>query len=297
MPNSTMVPHGIRGWASFQVMIPMPGRNISATAASVVDEVSKLVQHALGGPERSSVSEIASSFFSEVFIGPSSASDLRICFAAAGNFLHLGRHHPGHHEIERDRHQDGERRGGDEPFQPGDGLLQRLLDEADRDHVLRGGGLDADVPDAGGLYRRDHQHAGKGALLVDAECRDDAEHDRHQAGDARGGRGHQERHDEADQDRAHHDVTDLGADAGEDSQRDALVEAGRRHGGGDKQRRRHQRQRGIGEAAEGEAEAGAGAQQHLGIGRIGRTARAETPSVRRSPRPRRRSRALRSSRR
>jgi ArsR family transcriptional regulator, virulence genes transcriptional regulator len=42
IPNSTIVPHGILGCASFQVMMPMPGRNISATAAMVVDEVSKL---------------------------------------------------------------------------------------------------------------------------------------------------------------------------------------------------------------------------------------------------------------
>jgi len=38
----TIVPQGILGCASFQVMIPMPGKNISATAAMVVDEVSKL---------------------------------------------------------------------------------------------------------------------------------------------------------------------------------------------------------------------------------------------------------------
>jgi hypothetical protein len=60
----------------------------------------------------------------------------------------------------------------------------------------------------------------------------------------------------------------LSADAREDRQRDAFVEAGRGHGGRDKQRRRHQRQSGIREAAEGEAESGAGAEQHLGIGRI-----------------------------
>ena len=41
MPNRTMVPQGMFGCASFQVMIPMPGRNISATAAMVVELVSK----------------------------------------------------------------------------------------------------------------------------------------------------------------------------------------------------------------------------------------------------------------
>src|SRR3546814_2924357 len=37
-----MVPHGIFGCASFQVMMPMPGRNISATATMVVVLVSIL---------------------------------------------------------------------------------------------------------------------------------------------------------------------------------------------------------------------------------------------------------------
>ena len=51
------------------------------------------------------------------------------------------------------------------------------------------------------------------------------------------------------------DVTGLGADARQDGERDALVEAGGRHGGGEKQRRGDQRQRGIGKAAEGERQA------------------------------------------
>src|SRR6266702_2211857 len=181
IPNSTIVPQGILGCASFQFMIPMPGKNISATA---------------------------------------------------GNFLHFRRHHPCHHEVKRDRHQNAEWRRGDEPFKPSDGRLQGLFDDADRDHVLRGGGLDADVPDAGGLHRGDHQHAGKGASFADAESGDDAERDRHQAGDARRGRGHQKRHHEADQNGTHDHMVNLGADTREDRKRDALVEPGRGHGGG-----------------------------------------------------------------
>ncbi len=84
MPNSTIVPHGIRGWASFQVMMPMPGRNISATAASVVEEVSNLCRTPSVDQNASRASEIASSFFSEAFIGPRSASDLRICSRPPG---------------------------------------------------------------------------------------------------------------------------------------------------------------------------------------------------------------------
>ena len=84
MPNSTTVPHGILGCASFQVMMPMPGRNISATAVIVVVLVSNLCRMPSVAQKPSNVSDSASSFISEAFIGPSSASDLRIAFAAAG---------------------------------------------------------------------------------------------------------------------------------------------------------------------------------------------------------------------
>ena len=84
MPNRTTVPHGILGCASFQVMMPMPGRNISATAVIVVVLVSNLCSTPSVAQKASSVSEIASSFFSEAFIGPSSASDLRIASRPPG---------------------------------------------------------------------------------------------------------------------------------------------------------------------------------------------------------------------
>jgi len=48
-------------------------------------------------------------------------------------------------------------------------VTKYLLDETHGDHVLRRRGLDADVPDADGLDRRDHQKPGKPALLVDPE--------------------------------------------------------------------------------------------------------------------------------
>ena len=82
--------------------------------------------------------------------------------------------------------------------------------------------------------------------------------------------GTRKRDDEADQDRADDDVAGFGADARQDAQRDALVEAGRRHGGGEEQGGGDQRQRRIGEAAEGEPQSRARAHQDLGIGRIGR---------------------------
>ena len=72
------------GAASFQVMMPTPGKNISATAAMVVEEVSKLCSTPSVAQNSSSVSDTASSFFSEVFMGPSSASDLRICSRPPG---------------------------------------------------------------------------------------------------------------------------------------------------------------------------------------------------------------------
>ena len=204
MPNSTTVPHG-NPRLGF-----LPGHDSDAWQEHQRHRRNAWSMRCrnCGGRLRwprthSRVSDIASSFFSVVFIGPSSASDLRICSRPPGILFDLGGHHPGHHEVERDRHQDAERCRGNKPFQPGDGFLQALLDETDRDHVLRGGGLDADVPDGGGLHRRDHQHAGEGAPLVDAEGGDDTERDRHQAGDARRGGGNQKRHHEADQNGAH----------------------------------------------------------------------------------------------
>src|SRR3546814_9560657 len=58
-----MVPHGIFGCASFQVMMPMPGRNISATATMVVVLVSILCSTPSVAQNSSRVSEITSSFF------------------------------------------------------------------------------------------------------------------------------------------------------------------------------------------------------------------------------------------
>ena len=65
-------------------MIPIPGRNINATAAIVVDEVSKLCNTPSVDQKASSVTDIASSFFSAIFIGPRSASDLRMASRPPG---------------------------------------------------------------------------------------------------------------------------------------------------------------------------------------------------------------------
>ncbi len=78
MPNRTMVPHGMFGCACFQVITPIPGMNINATAAMVVDEVSNRCRTPSVDQNPSSVSEIASSFASLAVIGPRSASALRI---------------------------------------------------------------------------------------------------------------------------------------------------------------------------------------------------------------------------
>ena len=59
-------------------MIPMPGRNIRATAATVVDEVSNWCSTFSVVQKPSSPIEIASSFHSATFVGPRSASALRI---------------------------------------------------------------------------------------------------------------------------------------------------------------------------------------------------------------------------
>lgn len=59
-------------------------------------------------------------------------------------------------------------------------------------------------------------------------------------------------------------------DARKDDERNPLVEASRRHGSGNKQRRRHQRERGAGKTAECQTEARAGAQQDVWICRVGR---------------------------
>src|SRR3984893_183630 len=190
------------------------------------------MKDAFGGPEPKQGQRYRQQLFLRGLHRPEFGERFANLFAPAGNLFDLGGHHPGHHEIERDRHQDAQRWGGNEQVQPGDGFLQAFLDEADRNHVLRGGGLDADIPDGGGLYRRDHQHAGEGAPLVDAKGGDDTERDRHQAGDTRGGGGNQKRHHEADQNGPNHDVTHLDADTRENSKRDTLVEPGRRHGGG-----------------------------------------------------------------
>ena len=77
-PNRTMVPHGIFGCASFQVMMPKPGMNISATAVIVVVLVSNLCNTPSVAQKAIKISDSASSFISDAFIRPSSASDLRM---------------------------------------------------------------------------------------------------------------------------------------------------------------------------------------------------------------------------
>ena len=74
----------------FQVMIPMPGMNISATAVIVVVLVSNRWRTPSVAQNASSVSEMISSFFSETFIGPRSASALPMASRPPGTFLTSG---------------------------------------------------------------------------------------------------------------------------------------------------------------------------------------------------------------
>ena len=71
--------------------MPTPGKNIRATAAIVVDEVSKRWSMPSVAQNPSNVSEMASNRFSDVFIGPSSASDLRIASRPPGTSSTSGR--------------------------------------------------------------------------------------------------------------------------------------------------------------------------------------------------------------
>ena len=106
---------------------------------------------------------------------------LRDLLTSARDLLHLRRHELQEDEIEQSAHDDGERRGRDEPVEPADGRAELFLDEAERDHVLCGCRLDADVPDAVRLRDRDEHDGGELALPRHAEHGDDAHDDRHHA--------------------------------------------------------------------------------------------------------------------
>ena len=79
-PKRTNVPQPIRLWASFQLMMPMPGKSIRVIAANVVEEVSKGWRIFSVDHKKSKITEINISFFSSLRIGPSLASSLAIVF-------------------------------------------------------------------------------------------------------------------------------------------------------------------------------------------------------------------------
>src|SRR5579859_2014918 len=58
---------------------------------------------------------------------------------ATWHFAAFGREHDHGDVVEADRQHDGERCRGDEPVDPGDVVAEHALDEADGNHVLRGG--------------------------------------------------------------------------------------------------------------------------------------------------------------
>ncbi len=68
----------------------MPGRNMSAIAATVVELVSKRCSTPSVAQNASRVSEMASSLISEAFIGPRSASCLRMASRPPGTSLTSG---------------------------------------------------------------------------------------------------------------------------------------------------------------------------------------------------------------
>ena len=74
-----------------------------------------------------------------------------------------------HHEDQHRGHQQRPGHAGDQPVGPRHAFAQHLVHEADGQQVLRGGGLDADVPDAGGLGHDDHDAGGDVGALVHAE--------------------------------------------------------------------------------------------------------------------------------
>jgi len=89
-PNSTIVPHGICGFARFQSITPMPGSSRSAIAITVVVELSNLCSTPSVDQTASSVSETASSRFSPPVIGPIASSDFSTASCPPGTSLLSG---------------------------------------------------------------------------------------------------------------------------------------------------------------------------------------------------------------
>ena len=200
---------------------------------------------------------------------------VRDLFLAALNLVHFRRHHLQQDEIQQRAHDDGERRGSDEPVEPADRRSELLLDEAERDHVLRSGRLNADVPDGISLRDGDEHDGGELALARNAEDGDDAHDDRHHATDARRRARHEEAQHEAREDDAGKDVVRPRADLREDEERDALVEPRLHHGGRDEHRRADERERRRREAGERELQARRRAEHLRRVRHVGRRAQEE----------------------
>ena len=142
---------------------------------------------------------------------------------AARDFLRLRWQHLETDKIKEDRHDDGIRCGGNEPFRPGNRGAELLLDKAQRYHVLRCCRLDADIPDAGRLDGGDHEQRGEAAVLLHLESGNDAEDNRDDAADTRSSTRDKESQDETDEDHAGQDAVGLGTDLGENEKSDAPV--------------------------------------------------------------------------
>ena len=75
MPKRTKVPQETRDWASFQVMMLIPGRNMSVMAMTVDAVVETGCRTFSVTQAKRSRTEMASSFFSAAVMGPRSAMD------------------------------------------------------------------------------------------------------------------------------------------------------------------------------------------------------------------------------
>ncbi|KAG0776835.1 hypothetical protein G6F22_012291 [Rhizopus arrhizus] len=136
-------------------------------------------------------------------------------FLASGDAVAFRRQHLQHHDDQHGRHDQRPGGAGDQPVRPRHAFAQHLFHEADRQQVLGGGRLDADVPDAGGLRHDDHDAGGDIRALVHAESGDDTHHDGHHGGAAGGGAGHDQAQHDRHGDTSDQDAARAGADLGQ----------------------------------------------------------------------------------
>ena len=139
--------------------------------------------------------------------------------------------------IEHDAHQSGERCSSDKPVKPGNIMTGQFLNEPHGDHILGSGSLDADIPHAVDLCNRDEEHGAESTLQRESEGAHHAGDDRHEAGNARSGRRHKERENEAAENDAEHNARRRRADFGERNEGNSAVKPRLHHGCREEERR------------------------------------------------------------